>query len=142
MADERVVAHKLEQIEQYHGELRTKQRSLSQKDLLTDTTEQRAVERMFEIAIQACGDLALHVATRDFGYEGDEAKAAVRVLGEEGVIDAETVTTLIAAIGFRNILGYEYGRIDHAEVYELLQDGLEVYDRFSRQLARWIQDQE
>lgn len=53
MADERVVSKKLEQIEQYHGELKEKQQSLSQEDLLTDTTEQRAVERMFENAIQA-----------------------------------------------------------------------------------------
>lgn len=137
MADERVVAKKLEQIEQYHGELRGKQRSLSREDLLTDTTEQRAVERMFEIAIQACSDLAKHVATRDFDYDGDESKEAVRLLGREGVIDDETVDTLVAAVGFRNLLAHEYGSVDYAEVYEVLQTGLGVYDRFSRQVARW-----
>lgn len=57
-----MVAKKLEQIEQYHGELKEKQQSLSHEHLLTDTTEQRAVERMFENAIQACSDFAQHVA--------------------------------------------------------------------------------
>lgn len=52
MADERVVSTKLEQIEQYHGELKEKQQSLTRAELLTNTTEQRAVERMFENAIQ------------------------------------------------------------------------------------------
>lgn len=51
VVDERVISQKLEEIEQYHGELKLKQSSLSHGDLLTDTTEQRAVERMFENAI-------------------------------------------------------------------------------------------
>ena len=58
MADERVVAIKLEQIEQYHGELSEKQQTLSKAAFLRSTTQQRAVERMFENAIQACSDLA------------------------------------------------------------------------------------
>jgi uncharacterized protein YutE (UPF0331/DUF86 family) len=54
VADERVISVKLEQIEQYHGELKEKQETLSRSDFLQNTTEQRAVERMFENAIQAC----------------------------------------------------------------------------------------
>ncbi|MFC7155222.1 HepT-like ribonuclease domain-containing protein [Halomarina halobia] len=46
--------------------MKEKQRSLSREDLPTDTTEQRAVERMFENAIQACSDLAQHVATHNW----------------------------------------------------------------------------
>jgi len=140
MADERVVSVKLEQIEQYHGELKEKQRSLSRQDLRTDTTEQRAVERMFENAIQACSDLAQHVATQDFDYDGDASKEAIRVLGQEDVIDEETMNTLVVAVGFRNVLAHEYGKVDHAEVYETLQTGLEVYDAFSRQIAQWLRD--
>ncbi|WP_228434499.1 HepT-like ribonuclease domain-containing protein [Natrarchaeobaculum aegyptiacum] len=68
VADEGVVAVKLEQIEQYHRELKEKQATLSCQDLRTNTTEQRAVERMFENVIQACADLAQHVGTHDFGY--------------------------------------------------------------------------
>lgn len=113
MGDERVVATKLEQIEQYHSELQAKQESLSRKQLLSHTTEQRAVERMFENVIQACSDLAQHVATHDFHFDGSGAKEAVRVLGREGVIDEETMRTLVSAIGFRNILAHEYGRVDY-----------------------------
>jgi len=138
MADERVVAKKLEQIEQYHGELKEKQQSLSRENLLTNTTEQRAVERMFENAIQACSDLAQHVATHDFAFEGDASKEAIRLLGQEEVIDEDTMNTLIAAVGFRNVLAHEYGKVDYDEVYELLQTGLDVYDAFSRQIAQWV----
>jgi len=142
VVDERVVSIKLEQIEQYYGELAEKQQTLSRNNFLQSTTEQRAVERMFENAIQACSDLAQHIATRDFGYEGSTAKEAIRVLQREEVIDEETATTLVAAIGFRNVLAHEYGHIDAGEVYETLQTGLVVYDRYSRQIAIWVQNED
>lgn len=97
---------------------------------------------MFENAIQACSDLAQHVATRDFGYEGNTAKEAVRVLYRHDVIDEETMSTLVAAIGFRNVLAHEYGHVDAEEVFETLQTGLTVYDAYSQQIAQWIREQE
>ena len=142
MADERIVSKKLEQIEQYHGELKAKQQSLTRENLLTETTEQRAVEQMFENAIQACTDLAQHIATHDFDYDGDASKEAIRILGQEDVIDEDTMQTLVAAVGFRNVLAHEYGTVEYDEVYETLQTGLEVYDAFSRQIAQWIRTKE
>ncbi|MBX0297206.1 type VII toxin-antitoxin system HepT family RNase toxin [Haloarcula nitratireducens] len=140
MADERVVSVKLEQIEQYHGELAEKQATLSRSEFLESTTEQRAVERMFENAIQACSDLANHIATQDFGFDGSSAKEAIRVLHQADVIDEETMTTLVTAVGFRNVLAHEYGHVDAAAVYETLQTGLSVYDSYSRQVAQWFRD--
>ncbi|WP_201741555.1 HepT-like ribonuclease domain-containing protein [Salinigranum halophilum] len=47
--------------------LKQKQETCSREEFLQSTTDQRAVERMFENAIQACSDLAHHIATRAFG---------------------------------------------------------------------------
>lgn len=141
MADERVVATKLEQIEKYHGELMEKQTSLTRSGFLESVTEQRAVERMFENAIQACSDLAQHVAARDLGYEGSSAKGAVRELERGGVLNAETADKLVEAIGFRNVLAHEYGHVDPAEVFEILQTGLGIYDRFSKEIAEWVRQE-
>lgn len=140
MADERVVSVKLEQIEQYHSELKAKQESLSRSEFRSNTTEQRAVERMFENVIQACSDLAQHVATHDFAFDGTSTKEAIRVLHREGVIDEATADTLVAAIGFRNVLAHEYGHIDYDEVYESLQTGLTVYNTYSQQVAQWVRE--
>jgi uncharacterized protein YutE (UPF0331/DUF86 family) len=70
VADAGVISTKLEQIERYHGELRTKQ-GLSRERFLSSVTERRAVERMFENAIQSCVDLAKHIATEDFEFDDD-----------------------------------------------------------------------
>jgi uncharacterized protein YutE (UPF0331/DUF86 family) len=138
VVDERVVSVKLEQIEQYHGELKAKQETLSRGEFLSSTTEQRAVERMFENAIQACADLAQHIATREFGFDGTTSKDAIRVLSRERIIDEETAKTLVGAIGFRNVLAHEYGHVDYEEVYETLQTSLSVYDTYSQQVAQWV----
>lgn len=138
MVDERVVATKLEQIDQYHSELQEKQQSLSRSAFVENTTEQRAVERMFENAIQACADLAKHIATTAFDETDDSAKGAIRTRGREDVLDGETTDTLVAAVGFRNVLAHEYGQVDTAEVYETLQTGLDVYDAYSQQVAQWV----
>lgn len=138
MVDARVVSRKLEGIEQYHGELRDKQ-ELSQTEFLSDITEQRAVERMFENVIQACVDLALHVATRAFGYEADSSKGAVAVLDENDVLDDETAADLIDAVGFRNVLAHEYGDVRSDQVYQYLQNDLELYEDVSQQVAAWFE---
>ena len=142
MADFRVVSTKLEQIEQYHAELRGKQQTLSREAFLEDTTEQRAVERMFENAIQACADLAQHIATQDYEYQGETSKGALRTLGTHGVIAEDTMQDLVAAVGFRNILAHEYGEVEYEEVYNLLQTELDVYNAFSRQVAQWMSGRE
>jgi len=140
VVDERVVSVKLEQIEQYYSELKTKQETLPRQEFLSSTTEQRAVERMFENAIQACADLAQHIASREFGFNGTTSKGAIRVLNREDVIDEEAADTLVAAIGFRNVLAREYGHVEYDEVYETLQTGLSVYETYSQQIAQWIQE--
>lgn len=141
MVDERVVSVKLGQIEQYHGELKDKQRTLSRDEFLQNVTEQRAVERMFENAIQACADLAQHIATQEFDFDGQTGKGALQVLHQEGILGEETTNTLIEAVGFRNVLAHEYGHVDSEAVFETLQTGLTVYDSYSQQISQWVREQ-
>lgn len=105
MADVSVVSTKLEQIDQYHSEPRSMQ-DVARSEFLEDVTRQRAVERTFENAIQACADLAKHLATEDFG-RGDASWEAVLVLAENDVVDDATTSTLADAVGFRNFFAHE-----------------------------------
>ena len=48
--------------------------------------------------------------------------------------------TLVAAVGFRNVLAHEYRHTDHEIVYDNLQHELAMYEEFSQQVALWVQD--
>lgn len=85
---------------------------------------------MFENAIQACLDLTQYPATRDFGHEGSSAKEVVRVPHQNEVLDETTMSTLVAAIGFRNMLPHECGHVGSGTVYDTLQTDLGVYDMY------------
>lgn len=141
MAEAPTVSKKLEQIEQYHGELQAKQ-SLSKETFLSEITERRAVERMFENVIQACVDLAKHIATEDYGYEGDASAEAIGILRDNGVISDDVASVMIDAVGFRNILAHEYGDVDPEQVYSYLQEELDVYDDFGQQVAAWFSERQ
>lgn len=95
---------------------------------------------MFENAIQACVDLAKHVASEDFGYHGDGSKEAVAVLADNGVLEADTAATLTDAVGFRNVLAHEYGDVRPELVYDYLQEELTLYESFGQQVARWYEE--
>ena len=45
------------------------------------------------------------------------------------------MTTLVAAIGFRNVLAHEYGHVNADQVYDTLQTGFTVYDTCDLLLA-------
>ncbi|WP_080510591.1 HepT-like ribonuclease domain-containing protein [Halorubrum kocurii] len=65
------------------------------------TTRETPTTERFENAIQASADLAQHIASQEFGFDGTTSKGAIRALDREGVIDEETADTLVATIGFR-----------------------------------------
>ena len=137
MTDRTVAAEKLRLVDQYTEELR-EMRDVPRDEYLADVIRQRAVERSFMNAIQACIDIAKHVrATEDLAPDGT-SKEAVEALGDAGIVSAETESRLIEAVGFRNVLAHRYGSIDHDVVYDLLHEDVAWLERFEREVARWL----
>lgn len=62
------------------------------------------------------------------------------VLADNGVVDDDTASTLADAVGFRNVLAHEYGEVRPEQVYDYLQEDLEVYDAFGQQVAAWFEE--
>lgn len=67
----------------------------------------------------------------------EDSAAAVRLLAQHGVVDAELAQRLAAATGFRNVLVHGYAEIDDERVVANL-DLLGDFDAFSDQVRRWV----
>jgi len=109
----RVIEARLARLEEAVG--------VSLADYRGDRDLQDIVERNFEIMIQACIDLGLHVLADEPRAVPDSAREVFGALGEAGFLDGELAGRLESMAGFRNVLAHVYAEVDPALVHANLE---------------------
>lgn len=105
-----------------------------------DPAWMRGVKYAFVTAIEACVDIAQHLcASEGWGPPSTNADS-VLVLGRHGVLDAELARSVSRAVGFRNVLVYEYVVVDDAVVLARLADHSDL-PGFVEAVAAWVATQ-
>jgi Protein of unknown function DUF86 len=83
------------------------------------------------------GDVSQHIcASEGWGPPADNGDA-IRLLGEHGVLPAELAASVRRAVGFRNVLVYEYVKVDDKIVVGRLADLSDLQD-FVRAVAEYV----
>jgi uncharacterized protein YutE (UPF0331/DUF86 family) len=95
------------------------------------------VKYLFITAIEGCVDVAQHIASSERWAPPDSNAAAVRSLGEHGVLDGDLAVSLARAVGFRNVLVHQYAVVDDAIVVGALER-LDEFERFVAQVSAWL----
>jgi uncharacterized protein YutE (UPF0331/DUF86 family) len=68
--------------------------------------------------------MAAHIVSEeDLGVPGS-VNEMFYMLQEEGVITEETTEKMVKAVGFRNLLVHEYGKIDLRRVYRIAREDI------------------
>ncbi len=121
MVDVATVRRLLEIIEKRLARLERVART-SLEAYMADEDLQDRVERNFEVAIQACIGLALHILA-DFPEPVPETYREVfRKLVRHGIIDDQLGRRLEAMAGFRNLLAHGYADIIPEKVHRSLSE--------------------
>ena len=111
---------------------------LTYAEFVADDATYRAVERYFQIAIQAAIDIA-GVLLANLSVKVANGYADVfRKLGEVGIVPPDFAERLAAMAGFRNVLVHMYLEVDPAKVYHALQHDLSDLDEFVKHVARYV----
>ena len=97
-----------------------------------------AVKYAFVTVIEACIDIAQHIASVEHLGTPANNGDAMRRLGRAGVITPELADSMAKAVGFRNVLVHEYFEVDDSIVIGRLADHRDLHD-FVRQVGQWIQ---
>lgn len=115
--------------------LADKRDSLSFEDYSADREQRDVVEREFETAIEACIDIGkMLLVAADAEVPGANADI-FRELGDRGVLDAETASSMAQAPGFRHVLSHQYGNeINDRDVYNVLQHDLPLFRSYLEQV--------
>jgi uncharacterized protein YutE (UPF0331/DUF86 family) len=108
-------------------------------DPLENATRLAAVKYHFITTIEGCTRIAHHIIASE-GWRIAESNAdAVRALSAQHVVLAPTAEAVARAVGFRNVLIYEYIDVDDGRVRDNLER-LGDFEAFVSQVAVWSAD--
>ncbi len=76
------------------------------------------------MAIQNCIDIAAHIVSEEgLGIPGS-TNEMFYLLEENGYLNNELTEKMVKAVGFRNLIVHEYGKIDLEQVFEVAQEDI------------------
>lgn len=75
-----------------------------------------------QMAIQNCIDIAAHIVSEEGTLVPGSVNEMFYFLEEKGLLPAPLVERMVKAVGFRNLLVHEYGKLDLAEVFRIARN--------------------
>ena len=99
-------------------------------EFLSNPDHQDIVCFNLQMAIQNCIDMAAHVMSAQGSSVPGSVNEMFYFLEESGLLPANLVETMVKAVGFRNLLVHEYGKLDLKEVFEIAHHHSNDLDRF------------
>jgi uncharacterized protein YutE (UPF0331/DUF86 family) len=99
----------------------------------------RGVKYTFVTSIEACIDIAQHICSaQGWGPPADNGDA-MKVLGRHGTLTPEVSDAMRKAVGFRNVLVYEYVEVSDEIVASRLGN-LRDLEEFVEQVTEFLHD--
>lgn len=106
--------------------------------VLGDEDVQDLLDRRMQKAIEACIDIAVHVASQLKLPRQELVSDVFKILSVHKVIDSKLAQKLKGATGFRNILVHEYTEVDYRMAYSDLATKLHDLEDFAYQINQFL----
>ena len=119
MVDAERVEDRLERLEAMLEQL-DEVRDAGEEAYLTDARQRLATERLLQLSIQICIDLAAQVVSEQSAAPPSSYSDVFKILGDKGVISPENAERLGNAARQRNLLVHLYMEIDDRAVFASL----------------------
>jgi uncharacterized protein YutE (UPF0331/DUF86 family) len=89
-----------------------------------------------QAAVQNCIDIAAHIISEeDFGVPGSTTEMFY-ILAKNGYLDNNLTQKMVKAVGFRNLIVHEYGKIELEQVYEIAQNDVNDLNEYLRAILK------
>ena len=96
----------------------------------SDLDLQEIVLFNLQMAIQNCIDMAAHIVSEEgYGVPGS-SNELFYMLEENGLLAVELTERMVQAVGLRNLIVHEYGRINLDQIYQVARVDIHDLDRF------------
>lgn len=135
MVQKEILLSKISRLERHLSRIREK-RGVGLDQFLRDIDCQESILFNLQHAIQNCIDIAAHVVSEEsFGLAGSLGELFY-FLEEKGVLTPSLTEKMIRAVGFRNLIVHEYGKLDLTAVYRIAQENIGDIEEFVRSVGK------
>jgi uncharacterized protein YutE (UPF0331/DUF86 family) len=135
VVDRNILVAKVTTIEKCLGKVKEK-RSATIAEFMVNEDSQDIVLFNLMQAIQGCVDMAAHIVSDEgYGMAGS-MNEFFYLLSGRSVISVELQEKLIRAVGFRNLVVYEYAKLDLNQVYDIATNGIKDLEDFIGVIVR------
>lgn len=110
-------------------------RKKTKEEILADPWIIKGLKYSLQVSVEAVIDLSYHIAARSFGSAPADARDALRILSEGGLIAKNNVEVYAAMIGFRNRLVHGYQDVSPERVYETARNELGDFERYIKEIS-------
>ena len=129
MVDRDLIIAKASSVRKYLKRVEEK-RGQDVQEFLKDFDCQDIVSFNLQLAIQNCIDIAAHIISEEgVGVPGSLTEMFY-LLEENGYLSERLTEKMVRAVGFRNLLVHEYGKIDLKQVYEIANEHIEDLNKY------------
>lgn len=105
-------------------------RDIDLETFMQDIDRQESILFNLQIAIQNCIDVAAHIISDDgLGVPGS-ANEMLYLLEENGYVNHKITEKMVKAVGFRNLIVHEYGKIELQQVFQVVHADLKDIEEF------------
>lgn len=113
----------------------------SKDEFLSNYLLHLSTQRALEMCINICIDVGNHILTMNKNGKPETYGDIFTELSKLGLIDKELKEILIKMVKFRNLLGHLYMEISNEKIYEILQENLDDFNLFKKEIYSKFKEQ-
>lgn len=111
-------------------------RNIDLNDFLKDIDRQESVLFNTQMAVQNCIDIAAHIISdKGLGVPGSTTEMFY-LLEKHGYLNHDLTKRMAKAVGFRNLIVHEYGKIALEQVYKIAQGDINDLNEYLKAIIK------
>jgi len=127
----------IELIQEFRDEL-NRLAGFKEEEFLEDSRNPAACESFLRRSLEAVFDIGRHILSKSYGVKELEYKRIAKTLGDKEIIPHGFSESLIRMAGYRNRMVHHYREIEPRELYSIIQNHLQDFDRYCKYLNEFL----
>ena len=111
-------------------------RNVDLDSFIKDIDRQESILFNIQTAVQNCIDIAAHIISEEsFGVPGSTTEMLF-TLEKNGYLDNDLTQRMVKAVGFRNLIVHEYGKIELEQVYKIAREDINDLNEYLKAIIK------